>query len=73
MSRSLMCVVAAVLFTGCASQQKDALEDVAKNSKPPEVENVDKLREEIKKADDAFSDVMDLRRQLEEAYRNSRP
>ena len=49
----------------------ERLEEVARQSKPAEVENFDKLREVMKKADDEFSAVMDLRRQLEDAYRKS--
>lgn len=52
----------------------ERLEDVArKSNEPDQVEDVEKLRDAMKKADDDFSVVMDLRKQLEEAYRRSQP
>ncbi|MCA8944055.1 MAG: hypothetical protein KDB80_15935 [Planctomycetes bacterium] len=50
----------------------EKLEAVAKQSKVEEsVEDVDKLRDAMKQADDDFSVVMDLRKKLEDAYRRS--
>lgn len=50
----------------------EKLEAVAKHSKvEASVEDVDKLRDAMKKADDDFSVVMDLRQKLEDAYRKS--
>ncbi len=51
----------------------EKLESVARQPKTEEVEDIEKLREAMKKADDDFSAVMDLRKQLEEAYRKSQP
>lgn len=46
---------------------------VATSQPTPEVTNVDELREAMRDADASFTTAMDLRRQLEEAFRRHLP
>lgn len=51
----------------------EQLETVARsaNGSPESVTDIDNLREAMKKADDDFEAVMQLRKQLEDAYRDT--
>jgi hypothetical protein len=51
----------------------ERLENVARKPSTDDVEDIDKLRDAVRRADDDFAAVMDLRNQLEKAYRDSRP
>lgn len=51
----------------------EKLEELSARREPRPVEDADDLREALRRAEDDFQSVMDLRRALEDAYRKQEP